>query len=377
MTEPPDEHGSPFDDLQRPDDGVRRRRGRGCLPVLFGLVVVLVLALVAGFWIYGKVQNVVAGPADYTGTGSGRVTVQVREGDSATTIGQTLRKRKVVKSVGAFVDAARKDPKSQGIQVGYYQLKLHMPAAAALKVLDDPGNLVQSTVTVREGARVRDIVGTVARRTDISRSSMVHALSHPGSLGLPATAGGNPEGYLFPATYTVTPGESATKLLRQMVAESAQADRRLDLDGGARRLGLAPEKVVTVASILEYEAKRNQDYPKVARAIYNRLHKGMALQSDATVSYASGVSKQVWTTSRQRSSSSPYNTYQHRGLPPGPIGSPGRQTLHAALHPAHGKWLYWVVVNLRTGRTAFATTLKQHNRQVKQFKKYCRTSSAC
>jgi UPF0755 protein len=103
----------------------------------------------------------------------------------------------------------------------------------------------------------------------------------------------------------------------------------------------------------------------------------MPLQSDATVSYASGISGQIWTSASQRANSSPYNTYQHTGLPPGPIGSPGAKTLEAAMHPASGPWLYWVVVNLRTGETVFSTTLAEHNRAVEQFRQYCQTSSAC
>jgi UPF0755 protein len=162
-----------------------------------------------------------------------------------------------------------------------------------------------------------------------------------------------------------------------MVAKTTAVHKSLDIDAGARKLGLTPEQLVTVASILEYEASRDQDYPKVARAIYNRLKAGMPLQSDATVSYAAGVSGQIWTTDAQRSNSSPYNTYQHTGLPPGPIGSPGQTTLEAAMHPTPGPWLYWVVVNLRTGETVFSTTYAEHQKAVAQFRQYCTTSSAC
>lgn len=378
-TPPPEEHPVFDTHAEVRTSGRRRRSGRrsGCLPVTFVVVVVLALAFLGGRWVEGKVKDVFAGPPDYSGTGHGRVVVQVHQGDSSTDIAHSLVRLDVVKSVGAFTDAARANPDSRGIQVGYYPMKLHMRATAALKVLINPKNMIQATVTVPEGARVRDIVEVIVKKTDLSHHDVVSALSRPGRIGLPARADGNPEGYLFPATYTVAPHESATELLRQMVRKSREVDQSVHLAAGARRLGLSPEQVVTVASILEYEAKRHQDYPKVARAIYNRLHKGMPLQSDATVSYAAGVSKQVWTTAEQRASSSPYNTYKHKGLPPGPIGSPGRTTLEAALHPAKGPWLYWVVVNLRTGETKFATTLAQHNRQVEEFRKYCKTSDAC
>jgi UPF0755 protein len=237
--------------------------------------------------------------------------------------------------------------------------------------------MIQSLVVVPEGARVRDIITTIVQKTTIKRAAVIAALKNPSRIGLPAQAHGNPEGYLFPATYSVTPGETAVALLRQMVAKSVQEDKALDVAAGSHKLGLTPEQVVTVASILEYEAKRDQDYPKVARAIYNRLKAGMPIQSDATVSYANGVSGQIWTSAAQRASSSPYNTYQHTGLPPGPIGSPGVTTLKAAMNPTPGPWLYWVVVNLRTGRTVFSTTLAQHEAAVQQFQRYCQTSTAC
>jgi UPF0755 protein len=252
-----------------------------------------------------------------------------------------------------------------------------MKATDALAVLINPKSLIQDAVVVPEGARVAQIVDTIVQRSDITRSAVLAALKNPTALGLPPEAKGNPEGYLFPATYEVVPGETATELLKQMVAKAAQVDKELDLTDRAADVGLTPEQVVTVASILEYEAKRTEDYPKVARAIYNRLKAGMPLQSDATVSYANKVSGQVWTTQAMRSNSSPYNTYQHTGLPPGPIGNPGEATLKAALNPADGPWLYWVVVNLKTGETVFSTTLAEHNKAVAQFQEYCKTSDAC
>ena len=359
-----------------------RRRGRGvsgCLAVLIALVVVLGGLYYGGNKGYHYLKDHLgSSAADYAGPGEGSVTFEVNKGDSATQIGRNLKAAGVVESVDAFVATAQDDPQAAGrIQVGFYQLKKHMKAADALAVLINPKSLIQDAVVVPEGARVAQIVDTIVQRTDITRSAVLAALKNPTALGLPPEAKGNPEGYLFPATYEVVPGETATELLKQMVAKAAQVDKELDLTDRAADVGLTPEQVVTVASILEYEAKRTEDYPKVARAIYNRLKAGMPLQSDATVSYANKVSGQVWTTQAMRSNSSPYNTYQHTGLPPGPIGNPGEATLKAALNPADGPWLYWVVVNLKTGETVFSTTLAEHNKAVAQFQEYCKTSDAC
>jgi UPF0755 protein len=103
----------------------------------------------------------------------------------------------------------------------------------------------------------------------------------------------------------------------------------------------------------------------------------MRLQSDATVAYANGVTGQVWTTASERAVASAYNTYTNAGLPPGAIGNPGVETLKAALNPVKGPWLYWVVVNLRTGKTIFSTTYAQHQAATAQLQQYCQTSTAC
>jgi UPF0755 protein len=305
------------------------------------------------------------------------VTIEVHTGDSAAAIGRTLKEAGVVKSVGAFTDAAVSDERSRSIQVGFYQLKKQMKASDALAVLVDPANLIQARVTIPEGYRVKDIVKAIAAKTDITAAQVNAALKNTKALGLPAVAGGKIEGYLFPATYTVVPGETANQLLAQMVAKTVEVQKQLDLEARAKALGYTPEQIMTIASILEYEGSRDEDYPKIARAIYNRLDKGMALQSDATVAYANNLEGTVWTTQAQRDNPSPYNTYVHAGLPPGPIGSPGEKTIEAALKPADGPWLYWLVVNLKTGETRFNTTLAGHNQDKALLDEYCRTSDAC
>jgi UPF0755 protein len=352
-------------------------RARGCLPMLLVLVVVLVGLWFGGGWAIDKVKSVMGSNPDYSGPGSGSVTVQVHQGDTSTAIGQNLKAAGVVKSVGAFTDAAMADDRSRGIQVGYYQLKKQMKAKDALAILVNPKNLVQARVVIPEGFRVTEIVKAIAKHTDITAAQVRKALRNPAALGLPSEAGGKVEGYLFPATYSVTPGETAKQLLTQMVTKTKQVQKDLDLTAKAQALGYTPEQVMTIASILEYEGSRDQDYPKIARAIYNRLHQGMALQSDATIAYANNLSHTLYTTSAQRAVDSPYNTYLHTGLPPGPIGSPGQKTIEAALNPADGPWLYWVVVNLKTGETRFNTTLAGHNQDVQVFHQYCQTSKAC
>jgi len=354
-----------------------RRRSRGCLPMALVLVVVLGVAWFGGSWGVGKVRDLMGESPDYSGPGSGSVMVQVRQGETSAMIGRDLKKAGVVKSVDAFTAAAVADERSRNIQVGFYELKKQMKASDALAILVNPKNLLQARLTIPEGYRVKDIVKAIDAKTDITAAQVQKALKNTQALGLPAEANGNVEGYLFPATYDVVPGETAEQLLRQMVAKTVSVEKQLDLATKAKALGLTPEQILTVASILEYEGSRADDYPKIARAIYNRLDKGMAIQSDATVAYANNLEGTVWTTQAQRDNPSPYNTYVHTGLPPGPIGSPGEKTVEAALNPADGPWLYWLVVNLRTGETRFNTTYEGHLKDKAVLQQYCKTSDAC
>jgi UPF0755 protein len=345
-----------------------------------GLLVLVVL--LGGAWYGGtkafdKLKEHFAAAPDYSGPGTGSVVVQVKQGDSSTAIANQLKAAGVTESVQAFIDAARKDPQSTAIQVGYYQLKKKMKATDALAVLVDHKNLIQSVVTIPEGSRLKSIAKIIADKTDITPAAVQAALKNPSSIGLPAAANGNAEGWLFPATYTIVPHETATDLLKQMVAKTSSTLSDLDAATLGKQYGLSEENVLTVASILEFEAKRNEDFPKVARAIYNRLKAGMPLQSDATVAYANGLSGTVFTTDQQRQLNSPYNTYLKSGLPPGPIGAPGATTLKAALHPTPGPWLYWIAVNLETGKTLYSVTYAEHQRQNEQLIAYCKTSSLC
>lgn len=354
----------------------RKRRGRGCIPVLIVLAVLVGGTWFGGRWAYDQISTQLAPAPDYDGPGAGSVLYQVKAGASSVQIGRDLKAKDVVKSVDAFSKAALADDKSRNIQVGYYQLKKQMKASEALGVLEDPANLVQSLVVVPEGARVDQVVQTIVDKTDITRKKVTAALADPKAIGLPAGAKGNPEGFLFPATYTVPPKQTALGLIKEMVSKTVAVQKDLDITAKAADLGLSAEQVLTVASILEYEANSAKDYPKVARVLYNRLDQGMLLQLDSTVSYISKRKGDVFTTAEERASRSPYNTYVSKGLPPGPIGSPGEQTIKAALSPAKGPWLFFVP-DYANKTTTFSTTLAEHNVAVAKLRKYCQTHKEC
>ncbi len=363
--------------MKHPHRSAKGRTGRSCLVVLIAVAVVVGGLGVVVWRGADMVSGWFAEPENYSGQGSGSVRVEVVQGDSAATIGATLEDAGVVASAEAFTDAAAADPRSMSIQPGRYEMNEEMSAAAALDLLVEGKALIDDDVTVPEGFTVQETLDRLADETDLSARQLSEAARDTDQLALPPWSGDDVEGYLFPSTYTIGPGVSAVDALGQMVAEFRGVSEELSLEAGAQQLGISPREVVIVASLIEAEASRPQDLGKVAQVIYNRLDAGMMLQLDSTVKFAEGSSDSIYTTEQERSNPSRYNTYQWKGLPPTAINSPGARALRAALHPTSGNWMYFVTVDLDTGRTLFADTFRQHKRYVAKLTAYCRESDLC
>lgn len=360
--------------------GSRRRKKRfsGCLPMLVFVVVTALLIFAAYKYVVRPAwDDWFADPEDYPGPGKGQVTFVVKQGQTVPSMGDELEDLGVVASSEAFVDAAEEEEADTAIQAGTYLLKREMKASDVVKVLADPDNLAQSTVTIPEGLRVVDVIDRLAEGTDFSTKQFERALDRTEALGLPEYADGNPEGYLFPATYTITPGDTPATILRAMVARWEQAASDLGLEAAADDVGYEPHEVMTVAALVQAEG-RGRDMAKIARVIYNRIENpGTAgqigrLQIDATVDYALNRPLTVGLTQEERENTqSPYNTFLHAGLPPGPIGNPGEEAIDAALKPADGDWYYYVTVNLRSGRTKFAESYDEFLQYQAELQAYC------
>lgn len=337
----------------------RRRRRLGWL---WALIVVLVLGGIAAgsvwFLFEDKVREVLGWQAadDYTGSGNGtKATVTIASGDVGLDVAKSLAAAHVTMTTKAAYDILLTT--NQSFEPGTYQLEEHMSAAAALKALADPANRVQSRIVIPEGSTLTQIVSITAKATGLTTDELDAVLKDYTSLGIPKSAP-NAEGWLFPATYEVDPGETAQQVLQRMQTRMVQS---LDKAGVAEA---DREKVLTLASIVQKEGGSTDDFGKVSRVFTNRLDDGMLLQSDATVSYGAH-SASLFTTGAQRSDAKNlYNTYVHQGLPVGPISSPGDDAIDAALHPVKGPWLYFVLVNGETGETAFSTTEAEHEAAV-------------
>ncbi|WP_299036588.1 endolytic transglycosylase MltG [uncultured Pseudokineococcus sp.] len=347
----------------------RRRGGRGVRRAVTAVVLVLALALVAGAGLVGwnflrPLLDREDAPTDFAGPGTGEVQVQVEQGDTGQAIGETLVEAGVVQSVGAFVSAAAAEPESASIQPGTYALREEMSAAGALDLLLSPAARVDLQVQLIEGLRAEAALAQIAADTGLPVEELRAAGSDP-AVTLPAEAEGNLEGYLFPATYTFEPDVTPVEVIATMVSRAEQ---------GLVEGGIPPERwhrTMTVASLVEAEASREEDRPRVARVIENRVGIDMPLQFDTTVDYATGK-RGVTTTDEDRATDSPYNTYVYPGLPPGPINSPGDSAIAAASAPAEGPWLYFVAVDPSTGETRFAETFEEHSVNVRLFQQWLR-----
>jgi UPF0755 protein len=336
------------DIILRPGDSrdrrhVRRQR-RSFAAVLVSLVILGALA--TGLVLGGQrlFDGFIGGPDDYSGPGSGSVTIQVPDGAGGLKIGQVLLEAEVVKSVGAFTAAFNANKDSRGIQPGFYKMRKHMKASDALLLLLDPKARLRARLTIPEGFTVKQTLAKIAKDSKIPLKDLQAVAAKPAKLGLPAYANGQLEGFLFPATYDIQPNATATTVLKQMVTQFKSEAKRLRLEERAAEKNITPREAVIVASLVEEETRIDKERPKVARVIYNRLRKDMALQIDATIQYLLPKPKNPLLTA-DLEIDSPYNTYKYTGLPPGPIAGPGAASLEAALAPADGTWLYYVVIN--------------------------------
>ncbi|MFC8275428.1 endolytic transglycosylase MltG [Streptomyces sp. NPDC057271] len=230
------------------------------------------------------------------------------------------------------------------------------------------------TLLVPEGWRAGQVYAAVDRSLGLAEGTTRSVADAPATaLGLPAAAQGNPEGYLFPATYPVAATTTPESLLRYMVQTAGKRFGADHIAAGAQRNKVSVHQTVIIASIVQAEADTGEDMGKVARVVYNRLARGMALQMDSTLNYAMGRST-VDTTHADTKIDSPFNTYEHPGLPPTPIGNPGEQAMTAAIQPAEGDWLYFVTV--KPGDTRFTADYAEHQANVREFNANRRAAAA-
>ncbi|QUY61416.1 endolytic transglycosylase MltG [Gulosibacter molinativorax] len=344
----------------------KRRRG-GCLII----ALVVIAALVGGgLFVWNQFGDRITDylgitQTDYEGEGNGtEVEFTILPGDTGTSIGQRLQEQGVVLTADAFVSSILAMPAEPTFIPGTYVLQEEMSAASAVVALTDEKNRVEASVTIPEGTIMRDVFTLVEESTGIPVADLEAAAADPQSFGLPAQAQ-SLEGFLFPATYIFAPDDTAETVLTTMVDRTYES---LASHG-------VPEQdvwdVIRLASLIEKEARFEEDFYKVSRVFLNRIDINMPLQSDATVTYGTGKYDRAATTDSERGdASNEYNTYEHNGMVIRPISNPGDLAIDAAMHPADGPWLYFVTVNLETGETVFSETYDQHQAAVDEWLKW-------
>lgn len=365
---------------RRGNRGGKKSSGKSAVAFLMAFILLAVLGGGAYFG-YNKVKGFFTA-ADYDGAGTGTIQVTIAQGATLTDIGNMLVDADVVKSTKAFTNAADKDPRSKNIQNGTYNLKKQMSAKNAVTALLDPKNRVTSGVTIPEGSTTMQIYALLSKATKIPVKDFQTAAKNPTDLGVPAfwfnrrdhkAAQKSIEGFLFPDTYEFDPKMDASQILKTMVDRfMSQATDLGFVDKMQSLRSVSPFEGLIVASLTQAESGTNADMPKIARVAYNRAYKNhMPLQFDTTANYwiqlNGGKAKfsGKLTGSELDDPKNPYNTVSKLGLPPGPINNPGKAALQAAVNPAVGPWLYFVVID-KAGNSAFATTLDQHNANVQK-----------
>ena len=331
-----------------------RRFARRCLSIL-GLAAFLALLGLVGVWI------LIHQPAAIEGR---EQVVQVSRGAGLRQIASQLHEAGLIRHPLPFVLYAKARRMAPRLQAGEYVLSASMSPAEILDILYR-GRVRHHVLTIPEGATLRNIAALVAAKGMGSRQRVLELGSDAAfiaSLGLVVPS---LEGYLFPDTYHVTRDMDEADLLALMVRTFDQ-NYGPEIAAEAEGLGLSRHAVVTLASLIEKEAQLDSERALIAAVFHNRLRRRMRLQCDSTVIYALGEAFTGNLTKADLRIDSPYNTYRHAGLPPGPIANPGRRSIAAAVAPAAVKYLYFVATR-ENGAHHFSNTLKEHNRAVRKY----------
>jgi UPF0755 protein len=300
------------------------------------------------------------------GDGGSRVAVAIPRGGSLDDIASRLDEAGVISSRFFFKLRARMSGHTSDLKPGRYALREDMAYAAVLDRLTAGVANRVVRVTIPEG-RARSEIAPVVKNAgvpgDYERASAHSRNLSPRRYGAPR--GATLEGFLFPSTYELKRGATVRTLVKKQLAAFKENFAKVGMSY-AKRKNLTPFDVVTIASMVEREAQLDRERPLIAAVVYNRLKQGMPLGIDATIRYATGNWARPLRVSELHIGSG-YNTREHQGLPPGPIGNPGLASLRAAAHPARVKYLFYVVKPGTCGRHSFSSTDAQFQKDVAKY----------
>ena len=301
----------------------------------------LVVGVLAAIYL---IYAVAGGGGDEQEEPVGPAKIEVVKGDTLSSVAEKLERAGVIDSAFMFKVEARLEGYGTEIKTGEYTFARGEDSREILEKLTAGEAIPTLAVTIPEGLTLEQTAQEVARQSDVPAAKFEQAASRTdygyGFLENPEIE--TTEGFLFPKQYEFEEGTTASQMVTRMLEQYLLETQTLDISGAKERLNLTEYELVTVASLIEKEAASPEERPLIASVIYNRIRKDMPLQIDATIHYALGHPKEELSLADLKIDS-PYNTYENTGLPPGPICSPSRQSLEAAMNPAETDYLYYVL----------------------------------
>jgi UPF0755 protein len=326
------------------------KRRSGASRAVIVLAFVLCVAVVVGAVVGGlRLVRGGGGEVETTSTTlSTEATITVKQGMGATQVGELLEGAGLIESSTDFVDLVKARGSTNSLKPGTYTLTRGQELLALVETLEKGTGAANLKITIPEGLAADQVATLLTKAGKIDGAMYADLAKQPSKFTLPKLGSTTPsvdtlEGLLFPSTYFLIEGDEATELIEAQLAAFQAKTASLPWSNAAE-LGVTAYEIVIIASMIEKEANIADERAKVAAVIYNRLKEKMSLGIDATVRYALGK----WTGALTESDlevDSPYNTRARKGLPPGPISSPGVAALKAALQPAEADYLYYVLTD--------------------------------
>ncbi|HUC86833.1 MAG TPA: endolytic transglycosylase MltG [Candidatus Saccharimonadales bacterium] len=290
------------------------------------------------------------------------VSFQLTSGTSLPTLASQLQQKKIIRNATAFTIYVVAKGVRHSLEAGNYQLNPHDQLATIVNVLAN-GQIAKYTLVVPEGftiAKIRALAVQKGISAQAFNAALAATYTNSFLSGRPS-GDTSLEGYLFPDSYQIEQPPNAGALIQAMLDDFGQKVTQAGLAQAYAAEGLTLHQGVTLASIVQQEAGNPKDQPIIAQVFLKRIQLGMPLQSDVTVNYASELTGLPFSVTLN----SPYNTYAHTGLPPGPIASPGLSAMEAVAHPADTDYLYFLAD--KNGVVHYAQTAQQHEANVQQY----------
>ncbi|TCK98385.1 UPF0755 protein [Natranaerovirga hydrolytica] len=340
------------------------------------IALVLYLLYFFGTRAYDMVYDFVLGEPDPNAVVRD-VEITIPQGANTQAIGEILEEEELIKNATLFTIRVKLLSEYDGkLRYGNFVLTTGMSEDEIIEILATEGERRQSVrFTIPEGYTVQQIAQVLENNEICTAEEFIDAVNnveyeYEFLEDLPERLDGEPrlQGYLFPDTYEVSEGASAQTVVSNMLARFEQ-EFNDDYYTEIQRMGYTIDEIITIASLIEREARVAEERPTISGVIYNRLDTNMLLQIDATLHYIRTyyIDDQELSLANVTSHESRYNTYRHQGIPIGPIANPGGSSIRAAIYPEEHDYFYYVLRDPSTGEHAFNRTLEEHNRDVDRY----------